>query len=87
MTDRIHKTLDNLIIFKTVKLKKTAISFDNILSFEKATGSKQMQGPVCQSSIVTNDEASNNITMIPSNIHENSSTYPYPSPSTESGNC
>ena len=67
--------------------KKTAISFDNILSFEKATGSKQMQGPVCQSSIVTNDEASNNITMIPSNIHENSSTYPYPSPSTESGNC
>ena len=66
--------------------KKTAISFDNILNnFEKASDSKQLQSPICQSSIVSNDGSSNGIAM---NILENPSNYPpYPGSSGESGNC
>ena len=67
--------------------KKTAISFDNILSFEKATDSKQLQNPICQSSIVPNDGSSNSIAMLPQNILETSSNYQYPGSSSESGNC
>ena len=67
--------------------KKTAISFDNILNFEKATDTKQLQSPICQSSIVPNDGSSNSIAMLPQNILETPSNYPYPGSSSESGNC
>ena len=67
--------------------KKTAISFDNILNFEKSTDSKQMQNPICQSSIVPGDGSSNSIAMLPQNILGNPSNYPYPGSSSDSGNC
>ena len=67
--------------------KKTAISFNNILNFEKSNDSKQMQNPICQSSIVPNDGSSNSIAVLPQNILENPSNYPYPGSSSESGNC
>ena len=67
--------------------KKTARSFNNILNFEKSNDSKQMQNPICQSSIVPNDGSSNSIAVLPQNILENPSNYPYPGSSSESGNC
>ena len=66
--------------------KKSAITFDNILEFDKGNEAKSLS-TICHSPLVTSNDDSGAIPILAQNILDTSSSFQFPSSSSSNENC